>query len=140
MVEGGTGASDPRAGEPADGEAVDALRELAEWRAKRFRRARQAKGWTMLDLAERAGIAKSTVVALENVDRLRPSPRTLATLCDALGIAREGTTPELPDRDDLVREAVTLVDRIDGVPLAEGVLPMLRTLAREHPRRDGRGR
>jgi HTH-type transcriptional regulator/antitoxin HipB len=49
-------------------------------------RAREEKGWTQQDLAERVGVPQSTVARYERATRT-PTLGTLLRFCDALGIA-----------------------------------------------------
>ena len=51
-----------------------------------LRRHREAAGWSQEDLAERAGLAAKAIGALERGERLRPYPRTVQLLADALGL------------------------------------------------------
>jgi len=52
--------------------------ELKAWRAYRV--------LSQADLAERAGLTKATIVALEKPNHRTPHPRTIRKLAQALGI------------------------------------------------------
>ncbi len=52
-----------------------------------LRAAREARGWTLAELARRSGVHKSTVSRLERGE-IEPSLRTVEKLEAALGLAR----------------------------------------------------
>lgn len=53
--------------------------------AQRLREERRLRGWTLDDLAERAGVSKSLLSKIER-DRVSPSLRTLKSLADGLDL------------------------------------------------------
>lgn len=54
----------------------------------RVREARQAKGWSMTELAARAGMTRQNVSLLELHPGHRAKDRTMDALADALGVDR----------------------------------------------------
>jgi len=74
------------------------------------RQARIAGGLSQVALAERAGVARQTLVLLE-AGRLRPRLDTLAHLADALGLS-----PTLLVVPDVAAERARLHDAIDRLP------------------------
>ncbi len=65
----------------------------------RLRRAREAAGLTQEDLADRAGLSLTTIVALERGEHRSPRQATISALVDALGLTgfeRTAVTPEGP--------------------------------------------
>lgn len=53
-----------------------------------LREAREAKGWTLTELADRAGVNKGTVSRLESGDITNPSHDTVTSLERALRLPR----------------------------------------------------
>ena len=62
---------------------------LAEGLANRVREAREAKGWTQAELAERIGVSRKTVNTVENAVFV-PSTVIALKLAGALGETVEG--------------------------------------------------
>lgn len=56
--------------------------------AEALRRAREARGWSVAVLAQRAGVAERTVTRLESADA-KALPVTIESLADAVGVAKE---------------------------------------------------
>lgn len=56
--------------------------------ARAVRRARKARNWTQLDLAERASLAPSTVARIEQ-GRIDPAASTLRALALALAVSAD---------------------------------------------------
>lgn len=56
--------------------------------ANRVQEAREAKGWTVAQLAARAGITRQTLYLLERQDGQCPTPQTMNALSEALGCDR----------------------------------------------------
>lgn len=56
--------------------------------AEALRRAREARGWSVAVLAQRAGVAERTVTRLESADA-KALPVTIESLADAVGVAME---------------------------------------------------
>jgi transcriptional regulator with XRE-family HTH domain len=54
--------------------------------AEKLKRYRRAAGLTQVELAERAGVAQSTIVMIERSQIAEPRPGTLRSLAEALGI------------------------------------------------------
>jgi transcriptional regulator with XRE-family HTH domain len=96
---------------------------LAEWRT--------AQGWSQETLADRAGLAHSTVTALET-GTLQPDLRTIHTLARALGVAfwalyeEPGTV--LPGAVTLLAELYD-IDAVIGDDPEEAVAAVLTYLA-----------
>lgn len=57
--------------------------------SRRLRRLRKERDLTQQELAERAGLAKDWVWALENKGNILPMRATLQRLADALGVSVE---------------------------------------------------
>jgi transcriptional regulator with XRE-family HTH domain len=53
---------------------------------EKLKRLRRAQTLTQLELAEKSGVAQSTIVSLERGDRKEPRPATLRKLSQALGV------------------------------------------------------
>lgn len=100
----------------SDAEIVAAIGE-------RVAQLRTVRGWTQLELASRAGIARQTLNLVERA-KLEPRAGTLARIALALRI----TTGELyPDHGATRDEAHALVDRLtpDAIAPAVGALRIL---------------
>ena len=77
--------------------------------ADALKRARKAKRWTQLELAERSGVSQQAISFIEN-GRNSPSESTIRLLADALGVSvtdlledQEEKTPSLqPDEARLL--------------------------------------
>lgn len=98
---------------------------------QRVARLRAVRGWTQLELASRAGIARQTLNLVER-GKLEPRAGTLARIAVALRI----TTGELyPDHDATRDEAHALVDRLtpDAIAPAVGALRILARSAADAP-------
>jgi ribosome-binding protein aMBF1 (putative translation factor) len=52
----------------------------------KLRRERRGEGLTQAELAERSGVAQSTIAQIEGGARPNPHPRTLKKLAEALGV------------------------------------------------------
>ncbi len=63
---------------------------------EKLRRERRAGGLTQVELAERSGVAQSTIAQIERSIRENPHPRTLKKLAEALGLEARAL---LPDED-----------------------------------------
>jgi transcriptional regulator with XRE-family HTH domain len=83
----------------------NALVELNARIARRVRALRQARGWSLAALAERAGLSKTIVAKIETGDG-NPSMETLLRLADALDI----TLGALLETDAQARTSVVRVD------------------------------
>jgi transcriptional regulator with XRE-family HTH domain len=53
---------------------------------EKLRRERRGSGLTQAELAERSGVAQSTIAQIESGTRPTPHPRTLKKLAEALGV------------------------------------------------------
>jgi transcriptional regulator with XRE-family HTH domain len=58
----------------------------ASWFGARLHELRQERGWTQLQLAERAGMTKNAIARLERGER-SASWETVVALCKALGVS-----------------------------------------------------
>jgi len=91
-----------------------------------LRRRRKAKGWTVRDLAEAAGISPSYVSLIENGHK-SPDPSITERIGSALGIDRELLAAlvrlqERPsDPNETIDVAARLLKRLDEVEAADGV-------------------
>lgn len=91
-----------------------------------LRRRRKARGWTVRDLAEAAGISPSYVSLIENGHK-SPDPAITERIGQALGLDRELLTAlvrlqERPsDPNETIDVAARLLKRLDEVEAAEGV-------------------
>lgn len=54
---------------------------------QKLKRLRLTNGLTQLELADKAGVAQSTIVYIERGERKTPHPRTLVKLSKALGVS-----------------------------------------------------
>ena len=68
-------------------------RPLPTGLAGTLRRLREARDWTQADLAERAGLAFSSIQALESGRTKNPTLDTAQKLAAALGVAVDELTP-----------------------------------------------
>lgn len=75
-------------------------RPLPAGLAGTLRRLREARDWTQADLAKRAGLAFSSIQALESGRTKSPTLDTARKLAAALGVAVDALTPE--ETHDLV--------------------------------------
>ena len=91
---------------------MDELRQIGP----RLRAARRAKGWTLDDLAERAGMSASTLSRLESGKR-QASLELLLPLTRRLGIRVDDLLPP-EDADPRVRRSVIRCDGLVIEPLA----------------------
>jgi len=106
------------------------LRQAAE----KFRRAREEAGLTLRELAERAGLAPSTILKIEN-SKLVPSLAVCIRLADALGrpISYFAEQEELPADVRFVANGTARVSEVRGSPIViEHVAERL-----VHPRMEG---
>lgn len=62
--------------------------DLAQGQAERLRRTREAKGWSLRDLAAAAGVTTRTIGAIESGAKGETSCAVVAALADALGVPR----------------------------------------------------
>ena len=91
-----------------------------------LRRRRKAKGWTVRDLAEAAGISPSYVSLIENGHK-SPDPAITERIGRALGMDREllGALVRLQERpsdpNETIDVAARLLKRLDEVEAADGV-------------------
>ncbi|WP_413466783.1 helix-turn-helix domain-containing protein [Microbacterium sp. LRZ72] len=90
------------------------MREL-EQVGPRLRAVRAARGWTLDELAERAGMSASTLSRLESGKR-QASLELLLPLTRQLGIRVDDLLPE-PERDPRVRRALVHRDGLVIAPL-----------------------
>ena len=85
----------------------------------KVRRARKAKGWTLADLAEEAGISPNTANALELGRKVRPG--NLRAVLEALEMSPEQHT-DPTEIDGGVRLAMDLVQKwLEALPKEERV-------------------
>jgi predicted ATPase/DNA-binding XRE family transcriptional regulator len=78
----------------------------------RLRRLRQAAGLTQEELASRAGLTAKGISALERGERRRPSPHTIRSLANTLGLAKEERATliaAIPKRGDVAHTAPAAV-------------------------------
>jgi transcriptional regulator with XRE-family HTH domain len=59
--------------------------KIAPWLAEVIRRERGGKGWSIMELADKAGVDRSYLGGIE-AEKHSPKVETLEKLCDALGI------------------------------------------------------
>ena len=90
------------------------LRQAAE----KFRRAREEAGFTLRELAERAGLAPSTILKIEN-SKLVPSLAVCIRLADALGRPISYFAEDGPAHDDVrfVARGQARVSEVRGAPI-----------------------
>ncbi len=90
------------------------LRQAAE----KFRRAREEAGLTLRELGERAGLAPSTILKIEN-SKLVPSLAVCIRLAEALGRPISYFAEEDPPHDDVrfVPRGQARVSEVRGVPV-----------------------
>lgn len=62
--------------------------DLAAGQAERLRRTREAKGWSLRDLAAAAGVTTRTISAIEMGGKGETSCAVMGALADALGVPR----------------------------------------------------
>jgi transcriptional regulator with XRE-family HTH domain len=55
--------------------------------AEKLKRYRRGAGLTQVELAERAGVAQSTITMIETSQIAEPRPHTLRVLAEALGVS-----------------------------------------------------
>jgi transcriptional regulator with XRE-family HTH domain len=67
------------------GRKTDMLAAVATT-GEKLKRERRGEGLTQAELAERSGVAQSTIAQIEGGARLNPHPRTLKKLAEALGV------------------------------------------------------
>jgi transcriptional regulator with XRE-family HTH domain len=61
---------------------------------EKLKRERRGEGLTQAELAERSGVAQSTIAQIEGGGRPTPHPRTLAKLAEALGLRARDLLPD----------------------------------------------
>lgn len=84
----------------------------------KVRRARKAKGWTLVDLAEAAGVATNTANAVELGRKVRPG--NLRAVLEVLELPTEQSDPT--EIDGGVRLAMDLVQKwLEALPKEERV-------------------
>lgn len=81
-----------------------------------LREAREARGWTQANLAERAKVSRSWVAAVESGWLNTPSLRYLLRVADALEVDRASLLPAVAADDP---ERVSGHDQTDGLSLSE---------------------
>lgn len=99
-------------------------REAARSIAAEVRRARRERGWSQLELAERADLSLNYVSLIERAERL-PSLEVLLQLAGALGTTLPGLVGGPPeDRDPWLGEAIGILRALpdDARPLMLGML------------------
>src|SRR3954454_13403863 len=90
-----------------------------------LRTLRKRAGMTQEELAERAGLSRDAISALERGRRNRPHPPTMAAIIDALGLSeadqkalraatRNSIEVELPEPRSAVRSIPVLATRLIG--------------------------
>lgn len=72
--------------------------------ADAVQRARLARGWTQQELADAAGVSRSTVARVEAAEAGQAGKAR--RILDALGLGEQAATPEVPDDVRLVQELV----------------------------------
>jgi transcriptional regulator with XRE-family HTH domain len=82
--------------------------DVAQAVAGRVRALRQARGWSLDELAGRSGVSKGMVVQIENA-RTNPSIGTLCRIADAYGVSVPRLLEPLSDRRVDVRDAADAV-------------------------------
>jgi transcriptional regulator with XRE-family HTH domain len=82
---------------------------------ERIRKARDAKGWTQLELAAVSGISQGLISAIENGKVASPSVKTLTRLALALGLPLADLTlePDPPEESELPQD---LREQIRALP------------------------
>jgi transcriptional regulator with XRE-family HTH domain len=61
---------------------------------EKLRRERRGAGLTQVELAERSGVAQSSIAQIEGGARPNPHPRTLKKLAEALGLRARDLLPD----------------------------------------------
>jgi transcriptional regulator with XRE-family HTH domain len=64
---------------------------------EKLKRERRGEGLTQAELAERSGVAQSTIAQIEGGSRPTPHPRTLKKLAEALGVETRALLEDLED-------------------------------------------
>ena len=64
---------------------------------EKLKRERRAAGLTQAELADRSGVAQSTIAQIEGRVRKNPHPRTLKNLAEALGLEARDLLPDPSD-------------------------------------------
>ncbi len=62
---------------------------------EKLKRERRAAGLTQAELADRSGVAQSTIAQIEGGVRKNPHPRTLKSLAEALGLEARDLLPDV---------------------------------------------
>ena len=76
---------------------------------------REAKGWSMAELARRARISQPSLWALEHQLTKKPKADTLLSISAALGVQmRELLRPSKATPADQLEEITTIFDRLDS--------------------------
>jgi transcriptional regulator with XRE-family HTH domain len=90
--------------------------EVARAVGRAVRRVRTARGWSMRDVAAKAGMSQPFLSDLEN-GRATPSIATLYRLSDTLGVAPQDLLPPMPADAVVVRAGEGLtVNPVDDTP------------------------
>ena len=98
------------------------MRDLLAQLGPRLRAARQARGWTLEDLAERAGLSASTLSRLESGKR-QATLELLLPLTQHLGVRLDDLLPPRA-ADPRVRRAVERHDGVTVLPLMHEHAPV----------------
>jgi len=76
---------------------------------------REAKDWSMAELARRAGLSQPTIWALEHHVTKKPKYETLAMIAGALGVpVREILKPSKKATGDLLDDLHEMFDQLDA--------------------------
>src|SRR5258705_13409711 len=70
--------------------------------ARRIRREREARGWSLAGLAERAGVSKAMLSKIERAEA-SPTAATLARIATAYGLTMAALFEQTPERSRLLR-------------------------------------
>jgi transcriptional regulator with XRE-family HTH domain len=76
-----------------NGRKTDMLATVATT-GEKLKRERRGEGLTQVELAERSGVAQSTIAQIEGGARPTPHPGTLKKLAEALGIETRDLLPD----------------------------------------------